>query len=188
MVIESAIGDSDEDEYLVLFKKNQNQIITDNRFSIFVHIPDGTKKYFLPDLEWKTTLHELNSQSFIPTEKLSQHQNAFYAKPYPYTESQMYQAPFFIILKSDKLGQPNFLKFVDFLKSNLESCILAMLHYHTDDDTFYPKFSLGVYLRASDALMLSNVLELIIVDSNNKIVNVEDNSQLFISIKLTKNI
>jgi len=175
----------DDDENLVLFKTSTtNQHLTDKRIKVHVHIPEKTKKYFLPDSEWKTTLKEIDEMLFFPVEKLSYESNAFYTKPYPYTESQLYQAPFFIIFKAGKLGHPNFLQFVDFLKPNSESCILSMLNYHTDDDVLYSKFSLGIQLKASDVLTLNNVLEFILVDSNKIPVNIENKSQLFISIKI----
>jgi len=184
--LEGTIEGRDEDEHLILFKTSTNQLLTDKRFSVFVHIPEKSKKYFLPEVEWKTSvsLRDLQNNVFIPVEKLSFRPNAFSTKPYPYTESQSYQSPFFIIFKSGNLGQCNFLKFVDFFKPNSESCILSMLHYDTDEGTFYPKCSLGVTLQASNTLLLSNVLEFIIVDSKKNIVDVEDNSQLYISIKL----
>jgi len=169
-----------------MYKKENNQPIQDFRFTIYQHIPDVTKKYFFPEAEWKTSLSAYNIMPYIPVRVLSLQENALYTKPYPYTESPMYQSPFFILFKSDKMCLPNYLGFVDFLKSNAKTCILSMLNYNTDSDMFYPKFSVGINLPESSSLVLSSVLEFVLVDSHQKIVAIEDKSQLFISIKVCK--
>jgi len=61
-----------------------------------------------------------------------------------------------------------------------------MLHYNPDSDTFYPRFSIGLFLSQSKNVLVSDTLEFILVDANKKLVEVENLSQLFISLKILK--
>jgi hypothetical protein len=169
---------------IIVFKNADGETLVSNRFTIYMHIPENTKKYFLPDYEWTTTFRYLNSLYFIPVDALSLIQNGFLTKPYPYSESQIYSAPFFILLKSYKGLQSNYLGFNENFKPNTDSCILAMLNYNVDSDTFYPKFSLGIWLSYSKSVLCDNILEFVLVDSNKKKVQIEDKSQLFVSLKI----
>lgn len=178
---------NDKDENIVVFKKLNGELITNNRFSIFMHIPENTQKYFLPDSEWKTKYKELSTMEFIPVDILSFEKNGFPTKPYPYSQSQIYVPPFFILFKSDHAIQPNYLEFNNFFHPNTDACILTMLNYNSENDMFNKIFSLGINLPYLNSLALNNVLEFILVDSHKKRVDVANRSQLYISLKIVKN-
>lgn len=159
-------------------------MVESKRFTIWAGIPEKTKQYFLPMSDWTTTYRDVHALPFIPVDFLSLVRNGFSTKPFPYSNSQIYVPPFFIIFKSNHSLTPNFLEFRHFYNPNLDRSVLAMLTYNADNDAFVSKFSLGVKLPYSNTMTLSNVLEFIIVDSKYNLIEIEDMSQLYIALEL----
>lgn len=181
-------GDNDSvyNPNIVMFTLKNKILLKDVRFSIYMHIPEKTKKFFLPKQDWESLLGDWNKQNFIPVEILSLQKNGFITTPYPYAQSQIYKPPFFILLKSPPINQTNFLGFVNFTKSNTDACVLSLLNYDPDNDMFQSKFSLVISF-VNTKMLLTNVLEFILVDSRKNVIEIEDNSQLFVCIEIVKN-
>jgi len=174
--------------YKLLNDKGNLRTIKDNRFTIYIHIPDKSKKYFLPEVEWKSGYDNLHQLERIAIEELSLIRNAFNTQPYPYSSSPSYVEPFFLTFRSDKSVQSNYFSFNSFYKNNTDLCILAMLQFNPDHDSFETKFSTGIVLPYTSSKILNNILEFVLVDSKKQLIEIENQSQLFISITLTRKI
>lgn len=131
-----------------------------------------------------TNSNDIYNEKFIPVHVLSNFKNSFLAQSFPYTESFSYHPPFFIIVKAQLPIASNYLDFESFLKPNTESSVLAMLNYNELEDSFEMKYSMDIFIPFTTSLQLSKVLEFVIVDTHGKIVNVENESQLFICLQM----
>jgi len=60
-----------------------------------------------------------------------------------------------------------------------------MVLYNEDENNFVPYFSPGVTLSFLQNLSLEKTLEFVIVDSNQQIISIADNSQLFIQLTIS---
>jgi hypothetical protein len=59
-----------------------------------------------------------------------------------------------------------------------------MLLYNESDDIFIPQFLPEIVLPYLKNLSLNNVLEFKLYDSNSKLVQIDDSSQLFVTLSL----
>lgn len=137
--------------------------------------------YFFPAEYWKVYRKD-NEFVWIIASLMSNVQHGFLTKSFSTQKSLFYTPPFFIIFKTSHPLENNFLAFKNFQKPNLSQCILAMVSYDENTNTFEPLFLPNFILPYNKSLSLNNVLEFYFVDSNNKIIKVTDLSQLFISI------
>lgn len=180
-----------EHDDIVFYKNlsNNNQTESNSRFVILMKISEKTKKFFQPLSEWEPLiLQHQNSDNlfseFIPVHTLSNYNNGFLARSFPYTESLPYKPPFFVIFKNKAAITANYLNFQDFLKPSSETSVLALLTYNENNDSFDIKHSLNIYIPFSNSMQFNSVLEFVIIDTHGKIVNVENDSQLFISLQV----
>lgn len=175
-----------DDGIVYYFNNATQEDVNTYRFMIFISIPKNTRKYFFPDSYWDNFFQD-RVIPYILVDNLSDIKHGCITNGYPYSQTQFYTPPFFIIFKTQQSIKPNYLKFNNFLKQNSEHCVLAMLVYDSNKDQFVPQFSPGLTLPYSNTLNLNNILEFQIIDSNSKPLAVSDFSQLFVSIKAIEN-
>lgn len=152
-----------------------------DRFDISVMLPDKNKLFFLPQNQWDV----LPPQPYYPVESLSGIKHGMLVQGYNYTRSPYYVSPFCISFKNNppNVG-PNYLLFNDFLIPNSYDLILGLLTYDDDQDKFNAVCNTSVTLPYDNYISLSNILEFVIKDSNQKIVEFSDNSLLVMSIQV----
>lgn len=160
----------------------KNKLCDSPRFKIFIFVPKKTRSYFLPINQWKQLMGN-NATQLINTSLVSGVPHGFLSRSYPTTKS-LYTPPFFIVLRTSPAIAPNYLVFNNFLVPNSEARILAMVALNENTNTFEPLFSPGLVLPLTNLPQLHSVLEFQFFDSKNKTIEILDNSQLFIKIKL----
>lgn len=160
-------------------RKKEKEIADSFRFKIYLLIPEITKQYFSPLSEWRNICE--TSDCFVLTDLLSNIQHGFRTTSFPSTKSMYYDSPYFIVFRSSSMPK-NYLIFKDFLKPNFKDNILAMLKYDEEKDNFVPYFTPTIILPFLKTLTLNKTLEFIIIDSNKSQIQLNDFSQLFISI------
>lgn len=133
--------------------------------------------------EWKR-LNPPAENILLNCSLLSNVEHGLKTKAFPSSKSIYYDSPYFIIFKSPYLTS-NYLNFNNFYKPNSENCVLAMVLYNEDENNFVPYFSPGVTLSFLQNLSLEKTLEFVIVDSNQQIISIADNSQLFIQLTIS---
>jgi hypothetical protein len=74
--------------------------------------------------------------------------------------------------------------FNDFTKPNLASCILAMLVYDENQNSFIAQFAPRISLPYLQSLSLNNTLEFSLYDATWKPVRMSFKSQLFVLITI----
>lgn len=169
-------------EGIVLFKTMANEQVDNSNFTIFIRVTGNTKYYFLPKTDWYLVEGYTRSQ-LIPAGKLSQVTNGVVTKPFPYSKPSYYIPPYFIAFKTSPKHEANFLPFNSFGIQNSEKCVLSVLTYSNDTNTFDAVYEPPVTLTASNTLVFNNVLEFVLLDATQNIVPVRDGSHLFLTIK-----
>lgn len=170
-----------ENNIVYFYDKVKKVPVDSYRFQIVEFIPEKSIPYFLPSYDLANYRTE-NVPFFTMTSVLSNVPHGFKASFYPSTKSLFYKAPFFLIFKTPPSVKPNFLLFNSFFKSNSDTSILAMLVYNEFDNMFTVQFSPGITLPYLNSLSFTNCLEFNLFDSNQKQVEIADNSQLFVSV------
>ena len=172
---------NNKDGMVSLIDNNTNKPSLNDRFNIFLQIPDETKKYFMPKSEW--SLYGIENSPFIETKAISHIKHAFSAKAYPYDMSSLYLNPFFIIFKTNANIHNNFFKFSDYHHPSKDIAVLSMIDYNETTEQFEEKFSPGLIIPfENNRFVLNSILEFECVDSNNQPIQVKDGSRLFIAI------
>jgi hypothetical protein len=174
---------STDDDGVIFFsepsKKKEKEIADSFRFKIYLFIPENTRQYFYPLSEWRTICK--TTDCVVRTDVISNIHHGFRTTSFPSTKSVYYNSPYFIIFRSSSMSK-NYLVFKDFLKPNFNDNILAMIQYDEEKDNFVPYFTPTIILPFLKTLTLNKTLEFIIIDSNKSQVQLDDLSQLFISI------
>ena len=157
-----------------------------SRVDISCSIPETFKSYFFPKNEWSSYDDKINVLTdFYPVGSLSGTMHGMLTAGYPYSKSPYYTAPYLLYFRTRQHGiEPNYLSFNDFLLPPSYNHILALLNYDEITDKFVPSFNADVRLPYQNVLSLNSVLEFYITDSNGKLVEFKDLSQLFISIQI----
>lgn len=171
---------------IVYFVDSNNKPVTNNRFKVYIHIPEITKPYFLPlsDVEEYKKINLNNFETSI----ISNIKHGFKTKSLIASKSLFYVPPYFIKLTAPNINYDNYLGYQNFYKSNIKNTILAMVI--TDEfDNLQTIYAPELLIPYSASLNLDAFLQFIIVDSNGTLLQVEDGSQLFFSATLydTKN-
>ena len=156
------------------------------RFNISLFITPSNRLYFGTNSDWNLMLpgNTGNNNTVIKTDIISNVPHGFKYESIPATKSLLYTAPFLFKLKTHTKLPSNYLVFNGFFKYNLDQCILAMVRYDDFTYAFVSEFSPTIVIPFSNTLSLNNSLEFILVDSNDKQVAIENNSQLFLSITI----
>jgi len=149
-----------------------------DRFSVTLNIPKITKLYFKPETFWNTIVTD-----WIEVYALSSILHGTPSNNAPGTRPVTYDPPFFLTFKIQ--GVPsNYLSFIDYKKPNSESTILSMLRYDEEKLMLKDEYSTEWIFPFEGDLCLNKVLEFSLCDSQNKIVQLSDKSQLFILLTL----
>jgi len=147
------------------------------RFVVALQIPDITKQFFKPNSFWD------GLNTWIRSDSLSEVEHGVPSNNARGTKTEIYTPPFFLYFKMPRVNT-NYLSFTDYVKPNTEASVLAMLQYDEDRNRFYSEYNPELILLYNTDLCLSEVLEFTLCDSKNQIVQVSDNSQLFIELTL----
>jgi hypothetical protein len=172
-----------DDGIVFFYSKTKKQRTSSYRFFVNEYIPANSRPYFLPKSDWNIVSDE-NQGAFCRTDFLSNVTHGFKVTPCYSTKSLYYTAPFYLAFRTSPSVNSNYLMFNNFLKPNLETTILAMLLYNESDDIFIPQFLPEIVLPYLKNLSLNNVLEFKLYDSNSKLVQIDDSSQLFVTLSL----
>lgn len=160
------------------YNKNKKRPTESDRFAVWVRLDNITKLYFHNHLWWD----QQEWPEYILSETVSGLKHGFPTQNAPGVKTLIYEPPFFIFFKSlDAL--PNFLSFIDFTKSNLESTVLAMLSYDEEHNVLHPVYAPELFLSYSQVL-LNNLLEFRLYDSKNNLVILNDRSKLFFMLTI----
>jgi hypothetical protein len=171
------------DGNVFFWSKLKKSPVDSYRFQIFELIPKNSRPYFLSKSEWPK-YSDADGDVFVEVSLLSNTPHGFKTKPFPSAKSIFYKAPFFLVFKASHSVDSNYLLFTSFNKPNVENCILAMLDYNENEDTFVSQFSPGIILPYLKSLSLSNKLEFNLFDTEEKQVQISDKSQIFILLHL----
>jgi len=166
------------------YQKSSKSGSESDRFAIYVSIPEKTIPYFLPLSNAKslgTTAN--NNELVIETQLLSSVMHGFKAMPYASTTSLFFKSPYFLTFNSPHSNR-NYFMFNDFTKPNLASCILAMLVYDENQNSFIAQFAPRISLPYLQSLSLNNTLEFSLYDATWKPVRMSFKSQLFVLITI----
>jgi hypothetical protein len=169
-----------QDDIVYFFNVVTKQIFNTYRFDVYLYIPEICRPYFGTSEVWSKLGHE----SLVKTGVLSNVPSGFRARSVPATKSLYYTAPFFFKLNQSCNAISNYLEFKGFFKANVDKCILAMVSYNEFEEMFVTDFSPTIKLSFLQTLTLNKNLEFILIDSNNKQVDIENKSQLFLSLKI----
>jgi hypothetical protein len=173
------------DNTVVFWDFNKTVMTRDERFATKIKIPNKTKPFFLPMSEWKPMMNDSDEDIFYPIEFLSNTKHGCLTNGFPYSRSPYYKAPYVLVFKTNLQLPDNYLIFNNFLKSNSYGCILALLTYDDDRDKFIPVYTSDVVLHHQpQSVMLNNVLEFYLYDSQQRLVEIQNASQLFVSITI----
>ena len=152
-----------------------------NRFKVMVKLPTNGKLFFATP----QTIEDLGAQSdtFFPVETLSYMPNAMITRGYGHTNSPYYTAPYFLVFRTGQqsIGS-NYLFFNGFNVPPSMGHILALLNYDDNLDKFTAVEYMDLKIPYQNVYSLKNVLEFYITDSNRKIVEFQDLSQLFVNV------
>lgn len=186
--------EDDEDSGLVFFAQPNThppEIFTGHeRFAVTVQLPSNAKYFFCT----QKTLDELNEaatlvgngdidKNFFPVDILSDVPTAFLSRGYGHTSSPYYKAPYFLVFRTNQRGIPfNYHSFNDFRVAPSMSHIVALLYYDDNIDKFLPTEYMDLRLPFQNVITLGKTLEFLVMDSNHKVVQFNDLSQLFVSI------
>ncbi|MEI7486898.1 MAG: hypothetical protein WCJ72_05725 [Chryseobacterium sp.] len=150
------------------------------RFTVDLKLPEITKTYFKPDTFWNTAGYEINE--WIPAHALSTVLHGTLSNNAPGTKMVIYDPPYFLRLKIQGLSS-NYFAFND-NKPSSEFTILSMLRYDDSRLMLKDEYSTEWIFPYKEELCLTEVLEFTLHDSQNKIVQVADKSQLFVLLTL----
>lgn len=164
----------------MFWDKSQKVVPETERFRVYVFIPPSSKPYFYSSTQIDENVDNI---MYLDVKLFSNVTNGFKTRSFPATKSLFYKAPYFIKLKNLQSVE-NYLLFDDFIRTNVKDSILAMVNYHSDIDGFVAEFAPELILPYKNSLPLCKNIEIIIVDSNNNPVFVEDYSQLFFAITI----
>lgn len=173
----------DKENKVVYFVDKDKKPIYDNRFQVFVLIPKQSKTYFMPQSEWQK-IDESNGDVYIPVSLLSNIYNGFATSSYQTSKSLYYESPFFLVMRSPFKADPNFLRFTDFLKPNSEETLVAMLEFDEIGNKMKLLFSPKITFTFHDMISLNHTLEFVFVDSQRKKISCNDNSKLYLELKM----
>ena len=151
------------------------------RYSVFLKIPDKSKLYFKSEDFWNTMFGS-EWPEWILAQQLSQFPNGTQSQNSPGSKF-VYTPPFYISFRSQGI-EGNYFSFNRFNSPNLEDSILAMLYYDTTTNTLIPFFDPFLMIPYRDHITLTQDLEFKIWDSEKKVVQISDQSQLFIVLHL----
>jgi len=160
----------------VFWSPEKKTIAKSERFKIFLFVPEASKPYFFSKSDLKS-IQTLNVN--IETDLISNLPHGFRTKCLPASKSLFYTSPFFLKFRTPLITSSNYLVYKSSYKPNSEECILSMVTYNNESDTLLSEFSPQVSFPFKHHLKLNNVLEFILIDSNNQQLLVEDGSFLF---------
>jgi hypothetical protein len=125
--------------------------------------------------------------TFFPVDTLSLIHNAMPSRGYGHTSSPYYTAPYLLVFRTGQQGiESNFHAFNDFNVAPSMTRILALLTYDDTLDKFMPIEYMDLRIPHQNVYSLRNMLEFYIVDSQKKLVEFQDLSQLFVNITVIK--
>jgi hypothetical protein len=169
------------DQGNVFFWDTTSKNIPENyRYGIFLYIPEKTKPYFLTKYDWE----QIKRQGSISSDMISNITHGFKSRCPPATKSIFHMSPFFIKIKTP-IQMSNYLLYKGFFKNNKEDCILAMIIFDEDKEILRPEFAPHLSLKQlQNSSLINKNFEFILTDANNQQILIEDNSQLFFSLKI----
>ena len=146
-----------------------------------VKLPSNGKLFFAPP----SVIEDLGAQAdgYIPVDTLSYIPNAMITRGYGHTNSPYYLSPYFLMFRTGQQGiESNSLFFNGFNVPPSIYSILALLNYDDNLDKFTAVEFMDLRIPFQNVYSLRNTLEFYITDSNRKIVEFKDLSQLFVNV------
>lgn len=168
----------------VYFVDKKSNPIETFRFLIYIFVPDSVKQYFFPLSIWKSFLPEGEPTKPLLIENISRFSNGFRTLGFQSSRSMFYSEPYFFFIKSPTNIDCNSLRFNNFVSPNIQESILCMLTFNDEIDAFSPVFTPTITLPYQDIFSLPQTLEFTFCDENKSEVKCQDNSQLFVSLKI----
>jgi hypothetical protein len=167
-----------EEGIVFFYNSTAKCLFQSDRFSVAVNIQKITKLYFKPKTFWNTIIND-----WFVVDALSRFLHGTPSNSTPGTRPVTYDPPFFLTFKIQ--GVPsNYLSFIDYKKPNSESTILSMLRYDEEKLMLKDEHSTEWIFPYEGDLCLNKVLKFTLYDSQNKMVQVSDKSQLFILLTI----
>ena len=156
------------------------------RFYVNVYFTDLTSQlYFFTPTIWEKIGPSIEPGLLaFQVESLSNIPHGMITNGHPYSKYPFYNPPYFLYFKTGNSVDSNFLTFNNFQIPNSYGRVLCMLTYNDDIDKFKTEFKSDLHLPYFNTLSLNKVLEFHIYDSEKKIVEFMDLSQLYISIEV----
>jgi len=162
-----------------------NESFEPRRFGVNVKLPTNGRLFFCNP----KTLQELGAfaSSYFPVDTLSLIHNAMPSRGYGHTSSPYYTAPYLLVFRTGQQGiESNFHAFNDFNVPPSMTRVLALLTYDDTLDKFMAIEYMDLRIPHQNVYSLRNMLEFYIVDSQKKLVEFQDLSQLFVNITALK--
>ena len=184
------VGESKEDNNSIFFYKpdtTPREPFDSKRFKIFCKLPKNGKLFFCSHQVLADLQKDKLDDSFFPVEFLSYIATGIITKGYGHTNSPYYKSPFLLFFKTGQQGiEPNYQSFNAFNVPPSSGHVLALLNYDDNVDKFIPVHFSDLVLPFQKVYSLRNRLEFFLTDSNRKLVEFTDLSQLFITITVVK--
>jgi hypothetical protein len=151
------------------------------RIAVYVKLPANGKLFFCNP----RTLADLGAlaSTFFLADTLSLIHNAMPSRGYGHTTSPYYTPPYLLVFRTGQQGiESNFHAFNDFNVAPSMTRVLALLNYDDNLDKFIAVEYMDLRIPYQNVYSLRNMLEFYIVDSQKKLVEFQDLSQLFVNI------
>lgn len=178
-----------EDSSVVIFCKQNGtkDIFNNSRFKIFVKLPENSKQYFNSRSDLERLKSKTLDTGFISAEHLSGVITGLNTEGHVHSKSPYYKAPYLLIFRTQQQGiKSNYLAFNDFLVPSTSGNVLALLNYDDNLDKFVISHGYDICIPYQHVLSLQPVLEFFITDSDRKLVQFKDLSQLFVSLTILR--
>jgi hypothetical protein len=151
---------------------------TSGRFNVVLNIPESTKLYFEPLEFWKNM-----PEKWFTSDFLGDVTHGIQTNNAPGTKTVLFTPPYFFVIKIQAVTS-NYFSFTGFQKPNSEDTILCMMQYDEERNSLIAEHSPEFLLPYNKELPLSEMLEFTLYDSKKQLVQVADESQLFIVLTL----
>jgi hypothetical protein len=168
-----------EEGILFFYNNSAKNRFASSRFGVGLSVPDKSKIYFKPLSFWE----DMKDETWIISEYLGDVKHGVQTNSAPGTKAKLYSSPYFLVFKIQGVAS-NYLSFIDFKKPNAENTILSMLQYDDEKNALIDEYTPELILPYNSDLPLNEVLEFTLFDATNTLVQVADQSKIFIILTL----